>query len=157
MYTKLKIIYDDYVYMIRHITPAVRDYQAYSDLIRQLASHFEPFSFEEYQNMWSDLQDDPNTEIYLLEDQGNIVGTIKILFERKWYGANRYVGHIEDVVVDQSVRGQGKGRQLMEYATQRCRDAGCYKVVLYCNSRNVAFYAKMGYKEDGSNLSYRFP
>jgi len=54
------------------------------------------------------------------------------------------VGHIEDVVVDAAARGQNLGKRLIEALVAVCRDKGCYKVILDCAEKNVAFYEKCG-------------
>jgi GNAT superfamily N-acetyltransferase len=55
---------------------------------------------------------------------------------------------VENVVVDETVRGGGYGRRLMAHAEALARAAGCYKVSLTSNhkrDRAHAFYAHIGY------------
>ena len=54
------------------------------------------------------------------------------------------VAHIEDVVVDKSMRGYGLGKKLIEVAIKECQD--CYKIILDCSDENVEFYKKCRFK-----------
>lgn len=59
---------------------------------------------------------------------------------------------VEDVVVDQALRGQGIGRQMMAHALARAREAGCYKLALSSNLRRErahAFYESLGFQQHG--------
>lgn len=77
---------------------------------------------------------------------GKLVGTATLFIERKCGGV---AGHIEDVVVDESYRGQGIGKQLVERCIKEAKTLGCYKVVLDCSSENQAFYERCGFQENG--------
>ena len=59
---------------------------------------------------------------------------------------------VEDVVVDATRQGGGIGRQMMHYALERSREAGCYKLVLSSNLKREAahrFYDSLGFKRHG--------
>lgn len=53
-------------------------------------------------------------------------------------------GHVEDVVVDASYRGQRLGARVVEALIEAAQKAGCYKVILDCSEDNAAFYEKCG-------------
>lgn len=58
---------------------------------------------------------------------------------------------IENVVVEESRRGTGLGRQIMAGTLQAAWDAGCYKAMLMTGSRNPAthaFYRACGFSAD---------
>ena len=62
--------------------------------------------------------------------------------------------HVEDVIVDQSQRGQGVGAALVNYLLQLARELGLSGVSLTCNPRRVAanrLYQKMGFKKWETN------
>jgi len=138
---------------IRPLTQCKKDYLAYTHLVSLLASQYRPYSYEIYTEMIKEL--DTRSLIYLLEIDNEIVGTIKIIIEKKFYNEKCYVGHIEDVIVDTTYRGQGYGKLLVDFADKICRENHCYKVLLYCSDHNVKFYEKCGYVIDGSNLCKR--
>jgi ribosomal protein S18 acetylase RimI-like enzyme len=59
---------------------------------------------------------------------------------------------VEDVVVDQALRSQGIGHQMMAHALARAREAGCYKLALSSNLRRErahAFYESLGFQQHG--------
>ena len=55
--------------------------------------------------------------------------------------------YIDDICVDETVRGQGVGKALYEYILDYARTKGCYNVTLNvwnCNPGAMAFYEKLG-------------
>ncbi len=59
---------------------------------------------------------------------------------------------VEDVVVDESQRGLGIGRRMMDHAMALAREAGCYKLALSSNlkrTRAHAFYESLGFERHG--------
>lgn len=138
--------------MIRKLS--LDDYENYTNLISQLASHFEPYEFNVYKRLLDNLAE--QYHIFIYEVDGKVIGTFKILIEQKWYSESSYVAHIEDVVIDHKYRGKGHGKHLMEYAIKFCEEQKCYKAVLYCNDNNVPFYEKSGFVREGGFLCKRF-
>ncbi|GAB2462084.1 GNAT family N-acetyltransferase [Nocardioides hungaricus] len=58
---------------------------------------------------------------------------------------------IENVVVDESVRGTGLGKQIMAATLRAAWDAGCYKAMLLTGSKTPsthAFYRSCGFSPD---------
>lgn len=58
---------------------------------------------------------------------------------------------IENVVVEERLRGRGLGKQLMAATLQMAWDAGCYKAMLMTGSRTPAthaFYRSCGFSPD---------
>ena len=57
--------------------------------------------------------------------------------------------YIDDLCVDETLRGQHIGRQLYDYVVQFAKDSGCYNVTLNvwsCNESAMHFYEKCGLK-----------
>ena len=57
--------------------------------------------------------------------------------------------YIDDLCVDEKLRGQHIGRELYEYVLQYARGQGCYNVTLNvwtCNPPAMSFYEKCGMK-----------
>jgi glucosamine-phosphate N-acetyltransferase len=86
-------------------------------------------------------------ETYVAVEGGQVIGTLRILFEPKYYHAGRFAAHIEDVVTHQAWQGKGVARQLIEHAVRLCREKDCYKIILDCASEFVGFYEKFGFKQ----------
>ena len=100
----------------------------------------------------------PDFKVYVAEAEGKISGTFALLIMDTLGNRCRPAGVIEDVVVSESARGRGIGRAMMEFARERCRERGCYKMVLSSNlAREDAhhFYESFGFEKHG--FSFRLP
>lgn len=64
-------------------------------------------------------------------------------------------GLLEDLFVDESYRGSGFGRQLMQRVIEEAKELGCYKLIgTSRNSRTEVhnFYKKLGFEEYGKEF-----
>jgi len=94
----------------------------------------------------------PNYAIYIAEQNETIVGTFSLLIMDNIAHSCSPSGVIENVVVDQRMRGKGIGKAMMQFAMESCRCFGCYKMVLSSNiAREEAhrFYEQIGFKRHG--------
>jgi glucosamine-phosphate N-acetyltransferase len=94
--------------------------------------------------------------IAVIEDQGRIVATGTLLIEKKFIHNCGCIGHIEDVVVDEAMRGHKLGKRIIHFLTDCARDAHCYKVILDCSEHNVGFYEKCGYSRKSVQMAKYF-
>lgn len=127
------------------------DMQAYIDLIRQLSPQASLGSLTDKSAFIGLCRLQNKTIFVALNEQGEIIGTSSVFLEDKINrgthpvtGQLYKVAHIEEVVVDNSARRKGVGKELMEYCINFSRLAGAYKVILDCSEENVAFYEKCG-------------
>lgn len=63
--------------------------------------------------------------------------------------------HVEDIIVDEKLRGQGIGEALVNHLLQLARGMGLKGVSLTCNPRRVAanaLYLKLGFKKWETNV-----
>jgi GNAT superfamily N-acetyltransferase len=74
--------------------------------------------------------------------EGRLVGFARALTD------GVYRGFVEDVVVDESVRGRGIGRRLMSELLERL--TGLEVVALDCEEERVPFYASLGFVRSGN-------
>ena len=81
------------------------------------------------------------------EQPVRIVGTLLLLIVPNLTHSGRPWAQIENVVVDQSVRRQGIGRQLINVAVDHARSRGCYKVQLISGPKpeQLVFYSELGF------------
>jgi N-acetylglutamate synthase-like GNAT family acetyltransferase len=89
--------------------------------------------------------------ILLLERDGVVIGTTYLnLIPNLTRSASPYAV-IENVVVEETLRGQGLGRQLMARTLDAAWAAGCYKAMLMTGSKREsthAFYRACGFSPD---------
>lgn len=146
MNTETEIIIEELSTDINHI--------AYCRLLLQLTS-IDPDSIskEAFAANLKEIQSNPYHKILIAKKGELLVGTITILIEPKIIHNLSRVAHIEDVIVDETVRGLGIGRLLVNRALDVGRLYGCYKVILDCSPRCMAFYSKMGFEHKGEQMA----
>ncbi|MBB4944417.1 GNAT superfamily N-acetyltransferase [Streptosporangium album] len=93
----------------------------------------------------------PALHLFVLELDGVIVATSYLnVIPNITRSASPYA-IIENVVVEESRRGTGLGKQIMAGTLQAAWDAGCYKAMLMTGSRRPAthaFYRACGFSAD---------
>jgi glucosamine-phosphate N-acetyltransferase len=88
------------------------------------------------------------------DDDGQIIGSITLLIERKFIHDGGKVGHIEDVTVNKNYEGKGVGSALVRKAMDFAKENNCYKVILVCSEKNIQFYKGIGFKEHEISMRY---
>lgn len=84
-----------------------------------------------------------------------IIGTGTIIIEPKLIHEGMSVGHIEDIVVDNTYRGCGISQRILDELTEYAIDNNCYKIILDCNENIKKVYEKNGFiKKDIQMVKY---
>ena len=99
---------------------------------------------------FDDIQADPNHRLIVAELDGAVVGTLQISFLPGLPNFGMKRGLLENVHIRSDLRGGGYGSQLVTWAVDRCREAGCGIVQLTSNKvRKDAhrFYVKLGFAQ----------
>ncbi len=94
----------------------------------------------------------PDYTLYVAEQEARIVGSFALLIMDNIGHLGAPSAIVEDVVVDPARHGMGIGRQMMQFALQKVRDKGCYKMMLSSNARRErahAFYDSLGFERHG--------
>jgi ribosomal protein S18 acetylase RimI-like enzyme len=132
------------------LTPAIVD--AVDRLVPQLSQSKPPPSVDEL----GELVSSPATDLFIaLDDDGTIVAMATLVNFRIPTGLR---GWIEDVVVDESARGQGIGEAVTQAMLDRARELGCLTVDLTSRpTRDVAnrLYQRAGFVMRDTNV-YRY-
>ncbi len=115
----------------------------------------EGLSFSSAKKIFNDCRK-RGIEIYVAEEDNKIVGTIRLLFEPKFYHEGRLAAHIEDVATHKDYMGKGVGSALMKYVVTLCRERECYKIILDCTDDLSVFYKKFGFKVSDNCLRLDF-
>ncbi|NLO69901.1 MAG: GNAT family N-acetyltransferase [Porphyromonadaceae bacterium] len=134
------------VYQPKEATPEL--VSALERLLPQLDTSVEILTFKELDS----LINDENTCFFVGEKDGQIMATISIVIYKIPTGEKAW---IEDVIVDESVRGFGYGKKLMNFAIDFLRNKGISKVNLTSNPSRVAankLYQSLGFKIRETNL-----
>ncbi len=94
----------------------------------------------------------PNYHLFVAEDGSKIVGVFALLIMDNLGHLGTPSAIIEQVAVAPVFQGQGIGSQMMKFAMQECRKAGCYKIALSSNMKRVRahrFYERLGFVQHG--------
>jgi ribosomal protein S18 acetylase RimI-like enzyme len=101
----------------------------------------------------------PEYAVYVATaDNGSVVGTFALLVMDNLAHMGAPSAVVEDVCVDERLRGQGIGRAMMRFAMEVARQRGCYKLALSSNAAREgahAFYRSLGFEQHG--LSFHVP
>src|SRR5262245_54758433 len=112
------------------------------DIVRMLADDFlgtqreryeDPLP-ESYTRAFEEIDADPNNELIVAVKDGKVIGTLQLTFTPSisFQGGKRAT--VESVRVDQEMRGEGIGRELMLWAIERAKAAGCISMQLTTNA-----------------------
>lgn len=86
--------------------------------------------------------------ILVAESDGRLAGALVVAIVENISHKGAPYAIIENVVVDESARGQRIGEALIGEAVEAARQAGCYKVTLTSNKRRTdahRFYKRLGF------------
>ena len=112
-----------------------------------------------YYDAFARLSSDPNIELMVAEEGGNVVGCLQlcILPGLSSQGASR--GLIEDVRVASDRRSRGIGEQLVQWAVGEAKASGCKLVELLTHHTRVdaqRFYERLGFAKSHVGMTIRF-
>jgi ribosomal protein S18 acetylase RimI-like enzyme len=120
----------------------------FAALIPQLSSSSPPPTAQQLEEIVAS----PDSVLFLARDEGRLVGSLTLAFYRIPTGLKAW---IEDVVVDESARGQGVGEALNREAIDEARRRGAKNVSLTSRaSREKAnrLYKRLGFEPYDTNL-----
>lgn len=143
----------------REDLPSIVRMLAEDDLGSQRERYEEPLP-ESYFSAFEQIDNDPNHELIVAELDGEVVGTLHLMFlpSISYQGGLR--AQVESVRVDGKVRGRGIGSEMMEWAIEKARARGAHLVQLTTHrSREDAhrFYERLGFTKShvGMKLSLK--
>lgn len=135
--------------MLRDATAA--DFDAVMGLYRQLQPDDPVLTDGSDRAAYEEILAAPALTLLVLEVDGAIVATTYLNVMPNISRSASPYAVIENVVVDETVRGTGRGKEIMAGTMQRAWDAGCYKIMLMTGSTNPnthAFYRACGFSPD---------
>ena len=127
--------------MIRELINS--DYNMFLELINKFRTTY--FTKEQFIQLLNTLKTQNNI-IYVYEIDGIIIGT-KFIFNIS------YVGHIEDIFIDEKYRNMNIGKKLVEHCVNIAKNKECYKIICVCLDDVKNFYLKCGFELRGNFMS----
>ena len=98
------------------------------------------------------FSDDKRPVFVAVDEDENVMGYAFCIFKQE-IGHNVLTDvktlYIDDLCVDEKIRGRHIGRSLYDYVVEFARQSGCYNVTLNvwsCNERAMGFYESCGLK-----------
>jgi len=111
---------------------------------------------EAYYTAFAQIERDANHKLIVAEMNGEVIGTLHLMFLPSLSFQGGLRAQIESVRVDESQRGRGLGSEMMKWAIDHARARGAYVVQLTTHrSREAAhrFYERLGFK--GTHLGMK--
>ena len=115
---------------------------------------------EVYTEAFRRMQADEQQRLLVLEVDGRIAGSLVLLIVPNLTHEGRPYATVENVIVDESERGSGRGRLLIEHAIDEAKRAGCYKMALTSHKSRAdahRFYESLGFQSTHEAYRLEFP
>ena len=98
-----------------------------------------------------------NHQIIVIQDSSdNLIGTGTLLIEQKLTYGGCKMGHIENILIQEDVRGKGYGERIVKNLLEVARTEGCYRVDLNCHPELENFYRKNGFDRGSVSMNVYF-
>ncbi len=124
-------------------------YKNYLELMSQLKPT-NIYSYSKFEKIFKEIEKNKNHNIFVIEEDNIIVGTVTIVLETKFIYDGDKLGHIEDLVVDKEYRKKGYGGNLVDHVVNFCKKNQCRKIGLCSRPNAQEFYYKKGFDVIGS-------
>ena len=93
---------------------------------------------------WTDFNKNTSSNSIVGLIDNKIVAYGSVVVENKIRG--EVAGHIEDIVVDTSVRGKMIGVALIKKLIEVAKNKNCYRITLFCKESLINFYSRNGFE-----------
>jgi len=104
------------------------------------------------ETIFNKMKSYPDYTLYVAAADNQIVGSFALLIMDNLAHMGAPSAIVEDVVVSSKWRSRGIGRQMIRFAMEKARKAGCYKLALSCSinrGRAHKFYESLGFEKHG--------
>ena len=128
-----------------------------NDSLGKKRENYQEPLLESYKKAFFEINTDKNNFLAVVEEHGVIIGTLQLTFITylTYQGGKRAL--IEGVRIDESYRGKGLGKKLIEWAVEKSREEGCHVVQLTTDktrSDALEFYKKLGFVNSHEGLKF---
>lgn len=134
----------------------VTDYKNYISLLSQL-TEVGNITKEIFTDRLREIEQNRYLYLYVMYNKrtDELIASGTVYIEPKFIHGCSKVGHIEDIVVNNNYRGKNYGHSIIKMLVKIAHIVGCYKVTLACKKRNVDFYEKCQFKQEGYEMVTR--
>lgn len=111
---------------------------------------------ESYYAAFEQIDRDPNHELIVAERDGDVIGTLHLMFLPSVSFQGGLRAQVESVRVDKRLQNQGIGNAMLKWAIARARERGAHVVQLTTHKTRLdahRFYERLGFK--GSHLGMK--
>ena len=111
---------------------------------------------EAYYSAFEQIKNDPNHELIVAERNGEVIGTLHLMFLPSVSFQGGLRAQVESVRVDKRFQSQGIGSEMMKWSMERARQRGAHVLQLTTHNTRVdahRFYERLGFK--GSHLGMK--
>jgi GNAT superfamily N-acetyltransferase len=139
----------------RAVLPTIVRMLADDDLGSQREKIEDPLA-ESYYSAFEQIDNDPNHELIVAERNGEVIGTLHLMFLPSVSFQGGLRAQIESVRVDKRFQSQGIGSLMMKWSVERAKQRGAHVVQLTTHkTRQDAhrFYERLGFK--GSHMGMK--
>lgn len=111
---------------------------------------------DSYYSAFDLIDSDRNHELVVAEREGEVIGTLHLMFLPSVSFQGGLRAQVESVRVEKRYQSQGIGSQMMKWAMERAKQRGAHVVQLTTHQTRVdahRFYERLGFK--GSHLGMK--
>ena len=106
-----------------------------------------------FDNFISSVLND-NHHILVIEVNNQIIGSGTLLIEEKMTYGGCKMGHIENVLIDDNMRGNKYGTFIVNELIKIADNHKCYRIDLICTEQLIPFYKNVGFDKTLAGLSF---
>jgi len=141
--------------------PTIIELCHYGDMRGKDTPPLDPASLDDprFRAAFDAIAADPAHRLIVAERAGEVVGTLQISFVPGLPNFGLKRGMLENVHIRSDQRGSGLGTEMLTWAIERCREAGCGLVQLTSGKPRVdahRFYEKLGFVASHEGFKLRF-
>lgn len=112
-----------------------------------------------YREAFYAIDSDPNNELIVACMGDKLIGVQQITFTPYITYQGGWRATIEGVRISASVRGQGVGKQLIQWAIERAKERGCHLIQLTTDKKRTEarlFYEQLGFSATHEGMKLKF-
>jgi glucosamine-phosphate N-acetyltransferase len=98
-----------------------------------------------------------NHHIVVIEYESKIIASGTLFIEHKMTYGGCKMGHIENILVDECMRGNKFGSMIVNYLTNIAKQYNCYRIDLTCLPDLKKFYFSNGYTIELTSMTMFLP